>query len=49
MISIYAEIRSLIKQGKTDEEIMDKLFVLRSQVQYQRRKVRREAIANWNI
>ncbi|QVM61482.1 hypothetical protein HN02_22 [Clostridium phage vB_CpeP_HN02] len=49
MISIYGEIRSLIKQGKSNKEIMDKLFVTQSQVQYQRRKIKKEAIANWNL
>ena len=47
MISIYGEIRSLIKQGKSNKEIMDKFFVTQSQVEYQRRKIKKDAIANW--
>ena len=48
-ITIYMEIRSLVRQGKTNQEIMDKLFVTNSQVQYQRRKIKRDAILSWGL
>lgn len=35
----YEEIRSLIRQGKTNEEICSKLNVLDSQVEYQKKKL----------
>lgn len=48
-ITIYMEIRSLIKQGKSNREIEDKLFVTSGQINYQRRKIREENKETLNI
>lgn len=44
MITIYEEIRSLIRQGYSNKEIQDKLLTVSfSQINYQRTKIRKEA------
>ena len=43
------EIRSLIRQGKSNREIEDKLFVTSGQINYQRRKIREENKETLNI
>lgn len=48
-ITIYMEIRSLIRQGKSNREIEDKLFVTSGQINYQRRKIREENKETLNI
>lgn len=48
-ITIYMEIRSLIRQGKSNREIEEKLFVTSGQINYQRRKIREENKETLNI
>ena len=48
-ITIYMEIRSLIRQEKSNREIEDKLFVTSEQINYQRRKIREENKETLNI
>lgn len=43
-VTIYEEIRSLIRQGYSNKEITDKLYVTDSQIQTQRKRIREEAL-----
>ena len=47
-MNIYGEIQSLILQGYTNKEIQNKLLtVTYSQIIYQRRKIKKQAVEKW--